>query len=109
LKRIHKICITIFLFLLILGIYFLISYKKVYSYEQLESMPAEQLYDLFIESGLVVNERLKQHLSEEQIADILKTEFMLLSQGSIARGDTMYLDFADEVHKVYMQLTGQEN
>lgn len=108
-KRIYKICIAVFLPLLLLVICFSFTQKKAYTYEQLYSMPPRQLYDLFIDNGLVINERLKQHFSDDEIADLLKLEFDKLSQGTIARNDIMYFDFADEVHRVFEQLTNQTN
>ncbi len=54
--------------------------EKKYTYEELCDMPAMELYDLFLEHGLVVDDALN-HIPKERMAEIFKREFLLLENG----------------------------
>ena len=67
-------------------------------------MSTTELYNTFIDNGLVVNDELKSNLSEEEIAEMLKEDFEMLSKGITARNHSMYYDFSNEVKRVYDKL-----
>lgn len=54
--------------------------EKKYTYEELCDMPAMELYDLFLEQGLVVDDALN-HIPKERMEEIFKREFQLLENG----------------------------
>jgi len=54
--------------------------EKKYTYEELCDMPAMELYDLFLEHGLVVDDALN-HIPKERMAEIFKREFQFLENG----------------------------
>lgn len=53
---------------------------KKYTYEELSEMSATELYSVFIENGLEVNEDLN-HISKVQMEEIFKREFPGLADG----------------------------
>ena len=78
-----------------------------YTYEQLNALPAKQLYKVFIDNGLKVDEELKTYMSDEEIANIvLKGQFDLMIRGNTACSHYMYKRFAEEVERVYKLLVG---
>lgn len=103
-KKIILIIIACFL-ILTLSIY-LVRQKsnKTYAYEELNSMSTTELYNTFLDNGLVVNDELKSNLSEKEIAEMLKEDFETLSKGITARNHFMYYDFSNEVKRVYVRL-----
>ena len=73
-----------------------------YTYEQLNALSAKELYEVFIDNGLKVDEELKTYMSDEQIADIvLKGQFDMMIHGDTSRSHYMYKRFAEEVERVY--------
>lgn len=73
-----------------------------YTYDQLKALPAKELYKVFIDNGLKVDEELKTYMSDEEIADIvLKGQFDLMIRGNTSCGHYMYKRFAEEVKRVY--------
>lgn len=81
-----------------------VSKSESYSHNELLALPAEELYELFIHNGLVVDEELRRYMSDKQIADMLKKEFDMLITGFPQRSHSMYLRFAKEVQIVYEQM-----
>lgn len=79
----------------------LIANKRKVNIFEKNSLPEKELYNLFIENGLVVSEELKSNLSEEEIAKMLKEDFSLLTQGITSRSHDMYLELGKEVKRVY--------
>ena len=80
-----------------------------YTYEQLNALPAKQLYKVFIDNGLKVDEELKTYMSDEEIANIvLKGQFDLMIRGNTACSHYMYKRFAEEVERVYKLLVGDQ-
>lgn len=67
-------------------------------------MEAHDLYVLFLQNGLQVNSSLSQILSDEEIEEYLKHEFVLLIDGTTARSYPPYKEFAEDVQKIYKQL-----
>ena len=49
--------------------------KTHYTYEELEALPADELLDLFIENGLVINDELKASFTEEELQILFKEGF----------------------------------
>ena len=82
--------------------------KTCYTYEELEAMPADELLDLFIENGLVINEDLKSTCTEEQLQELFKTGFYHWSKGSTPLSHTMYFDLAKKAKVVYDKLTSPQ-
>ena len=80
-----------------------------YTYEQLNALSAKELYEVFIDNGLKVDEELKTYMSDEQIADIvLKGQFDMMIHGDTSRSHYMYKRFAEEVERVYKLLVGEQ-
>ena len=79
--------------------------KHCYTYEELEAMPADELLELFIENGLVINDELKSACTEEQLQALFKTGFYHWSKGSTPLSHTMYSDLAKKTKAVYDKLT----
>lgn len=73
-----------------------------YTYEKLKVLSAEELYKVFLEHGLKVDEELKTYMSDEEIASIvLKGQFDLMIRGNTSCSHDMYKRFAQEVKRVY--------
>ena len=81
--------------------------KEIYTYEELAALPSEQLFDLFIANGLIINDRLKQYFTEEELQELFKSEFEMWCAGISSRSDMMYFDLADKTREIYEKLTGQ--
>ena len=79
--------------------------KRFYTYEELEAMPADELWDLFIENSLVINDELKESFTEEQLQALLKEGFHYWHTGVCPMSWTPYMDFADQVKTVYDKIT----
>jgi len=80
-----------------------------YTYEQLNALSAKELYKVFIDNGLKVDEELKTYMSDEQIADIvLKGQFDMMIHGNTSCSHYMYKRFAEEVERVYKLLVGEQ-
>ncbi len=74
---------------------------KFYTHGELKSLSEKELYEVFVENGLKVDEELQGYLTEDQIAKMLEEEFDLLVQGYSQRSHSMYLQFGEEVKRVY--------
>ncbi len=82
------------------------SIPKVYTHEDLTSLPSDQLLNLFIEHGLEVNDALRSHFTEEELQELFKAEFETLCMGISARsGDIMYFDLAEQTKIIYEEIT----
>lgn len=46
--------------------------NKTYTYEELNSLPANQLYELFVENGLVLSKELQDTFSKEERSTFFK-------------------------------------
>lgn len=57
--------------------------SRRYTHEELMAMPAMELFDLFRSRGLTVPDGL-DHLTDERLADVFKTEFELWLRGVTA-------------------------
>ncbi|MBQ6734945.1 MAG: hypothetical protein IJR00_08565 [Lachnospiraceae bacterium] len=77
------------------------------SLEDLQEMSADELFDLFIRNGLVINERMANTLSEEVIKETLKSQIGILVKGITPCNDIMYWDFADSVKETYEKISGE--
>lgn len=80
--------------------------EKVYTHEELSALPSDRLLSLFIENGLIINERLKAAFTDDELRELFKSEFDLLCLGVTARGDLMYFDLAEKTKAVYAEITG---
>ncbi len=80
--------------------------EKVYTHEELSLLPSDRLLSLFIENGLVINERLKAAFTDDELRELFKSEFDLLCLGVTARGDLMYFDLAEKTKAVYAEIMG---
>ena len=69
-----------------------------YTYEELSEMPAEELLDLFIQHGLVINDDLKASF-------LFKENFHLWHTGVSARSHTMYCDLAEQTKAIFDKMT----
>lgn len=78
---------------------------KKYTYDELNSFTANELYQIFLDNGLVINEDLKKTFNEEELETYFKLEFSTLHKGVTTRSDKMYLELANETKKIYDKLT----
>ena len=109
-KYIIIICLVIII-LSAVAVYKFVGNGKTakYTYEQLNALPAKQLYKVFIDNGLKVDEELKTYMSDEEIANIvLKGQFDLMIRGNTSCSHYMYKRFAEEVERVYKLLVGDQ-
>ena len=83
--------------------------KNTYTYEELSEMPADELLDLFIENGLVINDELKASFTEEEIQILFKAQFDLWHRGISSMSHTMYLDLAEQTKDIYDKITQSNN
>ena len=72
-----------------------------YTYEELSEMPANELLDLFIQNGLVVNDDLKTSHTEEELQKLFKENFDLWHTGVSAHSYTAYIDLAEQTKVIY--------
>lgn len=100
-KRNSLILIIPIIFVLFLSVFALKDNQKKYTIEELKNLPQKELYEVFIDNGLNLDEELKTYLTDEQIGEMLKEEFDLLVSGNTSRSHSMYLRFAKEVKRVY--------
>lgn len=80
------------------------NHDKKYKKEELETMEAEDLYKIFKENGLEVDNDLKEALTEKELADYIKKDFDLLIQGSTSRSDQGYAKLAKDVREIYEKI-----
>lgn len=101
------LCIVLCVILMIVGGYILLNYENptTYTYEELNSLPADQLLNLFIENGLIINEELKEVFTEEELQALFKSEFDTLHMGVTTRSHFMYFDLAEKTKEVYDKIT----
>ena len=82
--------------------------KHCYTYEELEAMPADELLELFIENGLVINDELKASFTEEEIQALFKEGFHYWHTGVCPMSWTPYFDLAEKTKVVYDKLTAPQ-
>lgn len=49
--------------------------KSLWTYEELSEMPKEELLDLFIQNGLIINDELSTAFTEEELETLFKENF----------------------------------
>ena len=76
-----------------------------YTYEELSEMPAEELLDLFIQNGLVINDDLKAAFTDEELQDLFHENFHLWHTGVSAHSHTMYIDLAEQTKAIFDKMT----
>ena len=79
--------------------------EQKYTYEELSEMPAEELLDLFIQNGLVINDDLKAAFTDEELQALFKENFHLWHTGVSARSHTMYIDLAEQTKAIFDKMT----
>lgn len=72
-----------------------------YTDAELVEMSAGDLYKVLLANGLQADEDLTKVLSEEQLAEYIKTDFHLLKDGVTSRSHTGYMKLADDIKKIY--------
>ena len=82
--------------------------KKIYTDEDFEKMPAHELYQLFLDRGLVVPEELTKDHSPEEMADIFKQLFNGMKIGEPATGRYEWYIMAQSAKEIYQELTGEK-
>lgn len=75
-----------------------------YTYEELTSMPDDELLDLFISCGLVVNDELG-HLAKDKLAHIFKQQFDSFIEGITPLNYSGYQELARSTKEIYQILT----
>ena len=76
-----------------------------YTYEELSEMPTEELLDLFIQNGLVINDDLKASFTDEELQALFKENFHLWHTGASAPSYTMYCDLAEQTKAIFDKIT----
>ncbi|MBE5956819.1 MAG: M56 family metallopeptidase [Lachnospiraceae bacterium] len=100
-----RIVLTIVLcFILVLCFLTSPIHDNLYTHRELMQMPSLELYDLFLDNGLILPDSYKEKPKEE-LADYLKNNFDNLSQGFAAASYTEHQDFAQSVKDVYEKIT----
>ena len=79
--------------------------EQGYTYEELSEMPAEELLDLFIQNGLVINDDLKAAFTDEELQDLFHENFHLWHTGVSAHSHTMYIDLAEQTKAIFDKMT----
>ena len=79
--------------------------EQGYTYEELSEMPAEELLDLFIQNGLVINDDLKAAFTDEELQALFHENFHLWHTGVSAHSHTMYIDLAEQTKAIFDKMT----
>lgn len=92
----------------------IISYNKEvkYPHETLISLPADELYNIFIQNGLVISEDLLEEAFDNQEDDFIeyfKADFELLSLGISNRSDIRYFELSEQVEEIYNEIIIKDN
>ena len=83
--------------------------KSAYTYEELSEMPAEELLNLFVENGLIINDGLKASFTEEEIQILFKAQFDMWHRGISSMNHTMYCDLAKQTKEIYDKIAESKN
>ena len=75
--------------------------ERYYTYEELDAMPADELLELFIENGLVINDELKASFTDAELQNLFKEGVHYWHTGVCPMGWTAYCDLADQAKVVY--------
>lgn len=78
--------------------------EKKYTDEEFSEMSAMELYDVFLENGLEVDEDLQKTLTKDQLAEMFKSEFDLLVKGVSSRGHIGYMKMAEDTKAIYEKI-----
>jgi len=78
-----------------------IGTRDIYTYEELSEMPAEELFDVFIQNGLVISDEMEASFTEEELQNLFKENFHLWHTGVSAHSHMMYIDLAEQTKIVY--------
>lgn len=102
-KFIHVVILLLSLCLIVVGCNSEVGEKK-YTYEELCDMPAMELYDLFLDHGLVVDDALN-HIAKERMAEIFKREFERFeSGGSFIMSAKGWRELKQDTEEVYEKI-----
>ncbi len=77
---------------------------KKYTYEELNELPAMELYDLFLENGLEVDEDLQKSITKDQLAEVFKTEFDMFVEGHSSLSHMGYMKMAKDTKEIYQKI-----
>ena len=83
--------------------------QSAYTYEELSEMPAEELLDLFIQNGLVINDDLKASFTDKELQTLFKEQFDMWHRGISVMSHTMFIDLAEQTKEIYDKITEQNN
>ena len=75
--------------------------RNIYTYEELSEMPAEELFGVFIQNGLVISDEMRESFTDEELQNLFKENFQLWHTGVSAHSHTMYIDLAEQTKIVY--------
>lgn len=68
-------------------------------------MPADELTDLFVANGLVIDGEFREIMTKEEFQELFKRNLFLFSQGITRYGHIIYATLADSAKEVYEKLT----
>lgn len=97
-----------FLIFLVILLFLLSSCgKKYYTDEDFEKMPAMELYQLFLDHGLVVPAEIAKE-SQEDVAGFFKQTFEGMKTGNPVTGYYGWVIMAESAKEIYQELTGEK-
>ena len=79
-----------------------------YRYDDLKAMNSEKLLKVFVDNGLNIEPELKKKYSEEELANMIKDNFDLLTSGVTNIDGKEYKEFAKNVKTVYDKITDEK-
>ena len=80
-----------------------IQSNKGYTYEELVLLPSEELLDLFVDNGLIINKGL-EHLNRLEIGTLLKDQFDFMILGVTSLDSVEYSEMALNVKNIYREI-----
>lgn len=94
----------ILLLITVLTLLLLECSKEPYSYDDLISLPPQDLLQVFLDEGLEIQTDLLQSMDPEQLAGIFKSEFYLMTQGTTSLSHVGYAEMAKDVQEIYERI-----
>lgn len=76
---------------------------KKYTKQELIDMPAIELFDLFLNHGLVIESDISQ-IDETEMAELFKNNFQLFKDGISTLSSTGYYRIAQDTKKIYQEI-----
>lgn len=75
-----------------------------YSYTALNDLPADELFAVLSDNGLMLSDELKLKMSEREIAECIKQNFEQFSVGMASSADTAYAELSSAVNGICKEI-----